>query len=101
MLNLTSRNTEFASEYLKSRLELQPGKFSDAITWFVSMAHLYKSYTKAAYAAAKAPIKYDDLKQLIQFCYPQARFQKLRGYEILSGVRFYEDKIGSLLRYGI
>ncbi|NJM54519.1 MAG: hypothetical protein HC841_00105 [Verrucomicrobiae bacterium] len=76
-------------------------KGSQALTYYASKYMVYRWYLSDAVVAGFRPLRAEQFDEILLDAFPSLRVSKLRGVEILDGARFYRDKVGGQLAYGV
>jgi len=93
-------DVQWLRSWLKERLELKPNN-SVSLTYFVASFFLYRSYLQATYAAGRCYLRRAEFDEILFDTFPELRWSSLRGQAIIDGARFYRDRIGGELFYGV
>lgn len=91
----------FCEKWLSEHCQEQPRDKEANLTWFVACHALYAPYLKATYLAKVDPVASLDLSKAVLRLFPRSRLQMLRKHQIYSGVRFFRDKLGGELFFGL
>lgn len=83
-----------------ARAEEKP-KGSVSLTYFASKYMVYRWYLSDAVVAGYTPLRTEQFDEILLDAFPGLRVSRLRGVEILDGARFYRDKVGGQLAYGV
>lgn len=93
MLDLSSKSSEFAWEWLTKYVIEQP-KNDKSLTWFVSAARLYKDYANDSLRSAKTPLAFNDFWAALQLRAERVKAGKMRGVTpVYTGVRYFRDGV--------
>jgi hypothetical protein len=83
-----------------SRMELKP-RGSVSLTYYAAKYMVYRWYLSDAVAAGYSPVRVDRFDEILLDAFPSLRVSRVRGVEILDGARFYRDRVGGRLTYGV
>lgn len=101
-MDILSPAADFAALWCKEHIEPHPlPKENVNKTWFVSADHLYRAYCKAAYEARKDMLSFNDFYGALRILFLFIGTARQAGHPVYTNIRYYRDKVGGHLEFGI
>lgn len=98
-MDLTSRSVESAAQFCRKHLEAGGG--NETNTWYVGARHLYYEYQKWTHEIRVPPIEFNEMWIVLRLLFPDVSTARQAGHPVYTGIRYYRDRIGGHLEFGI
>lgn len=93
----------WANQWLLSHCEQQLSGYGGPhpLTWYVSAQKIYLDYSKAAYQSGYKPLTFNQLYSCLKSVFLDVKPGRIRNHPVYTGVRYFTDKVGGHLDFGI